>query len=233
MKVKDDQNIHCLCTILQIGGSKLSKNHNLDNIVSYILSFKIENSVLIKISPTLESSIFKIQSLHFKGWINEEAVMLIGNNDNHSSFEKLSEKLKKPYELKSYTVMAQCIIDECIVVLNSFDENNERSIKDIVRMLNNTNSWIKYDKVSFVASLILITLNESQSFRYKAGILLNKLVTERLLSRDSVSSGIYKVMNDSELKIELPKLSDLLFDIASRHINTYLTYISYFKKNAV
>jgi hypothetical protein len=56
-------------------------------------------------------------------------------------------------------------------------------------MLNNTNSWIKYDKVSFVASLILITLNESQSFRYKAGILLNKLVTERLLSRDSVSSG--------------------------------------------
>jgi hypothetical protein len=55
--------------------------------------------------------------------------MLIGNNDNHSSFEKLSEKLKKPYELKSYTVMAQCIIDECIVVLNSFDENNERSIK--------------------------------------------------------------------------------------------------------
>jgi hypothetical protein len=25
MKVKDDLNIHCLCTILQIGGSKLSK----------------------------------------------------------------------------------------------------------------------------------------------------------------------------------------------------------------
>ncbi|XP_025424148.1 uncharacterized protein LOC112693352 [Sipha flava] len=217
MKVNDDQNIHCLCTILQIAGPKLSKTHNLDSTVYHILSFKIKNLDLIKISPTLKSSIFIIQYLNFKGWIiNEEAVKLIESNENHSSFEKLPEESKKSYELKSHTVMAQCIIDECIVVLNNFDEKNERSIKEIVRMLNNINSWIKYDQVSFVASLILITLNESQSIRYKAGILLNKLVTERLLSRDSVSSGIDKVMNDSELKIELPKLSDLLFDIASK-----------------
>jgi hypothetical protein len=50
-----------------------------------------------------------------------EPVMLIEGNEKHSSFEKLPEQLKKSYEFKSYTVMAQCIIDECIVVLNNFD----------------------------------------------------------------------------------------------------------------
>jgi hypothetical protein len=50
-----------------------------------------------------------------------EPVKLIEGNKKHSSFEKLPEQFKKPYEFKSYTVMAQCIIDECIVVLNNFD----------------------------------------------------------------------------------------------------------------
>jgi hypothetical protein len=56
-------------------------------------------------------------------------------------------------------------------------------------MLNNINSWIQYDQVSFVVSMILITLNENQSIRYKAGILLDKFVTEGLLLSDSVLLG--------------------------------------------
>lgn len=56
-------------------------------------------------------------------------------------------------------------------------------------MLNNINSWIQYDQVSFVVSMILITLNENQNIRYKAGILLDKFITEGLLLRDSVLLG--------------------------------------------
>ncbi|XP_025425500.1 uncharacterized protein LOC112694289 [Sipha flava] len=213
MKVKDILNIHCLCIILQIAGQKLSKTHNLDGIVHHILLFKNENTVLIKMSPTLQSLMFKIQNLHLKCWIHEEPLKLIEDNEHYISFENLPEQLKKLYDLKSYTVMAQCIIDECMAVLNGFDKIN---INEIVHSLKYINSWIHYDQVSFVASMILITLNEDQSIRHKAGILLNLFIKKGLLSIGSVLSGIDKIMDDSELKIELPRLSDLLFDITTK-----------------
>ncbi|XP_025418920.1 uncharacterized protein LOC112689425 [Sipha flava] len=218
MKVKDILNIHCLCIILQIAGQKLSKTHNLDGIVHHILLFKNENTVLIKMSPTLQSLIFKIQNLHLKCWIHEEPLKLIEDNEQYISFENLPEQLKQLYDLKSYTVMAQCIIDECMAVLNGFDKIN---INEIVHSLKYINSWLHYDQVSFVASMILITLNEDQSIRQKAGILLNLFIKKGLLLIDSVLSGIDKIMDDSELKIELPRLSDLLFDITSR-----ITYLN-------
>jgi hypothetical protein len=56
-------------------------------------------------------------------------------------------------------------------------------------MINNVNSWIKYDQISFVVSMIHITLKENQSIRHKAGILLDKFVTEGLLLSESVLSG--------------------------------------------
>lgn len=57
-----------------------------------------------------------------------EPVKLIESNKNHFLFEKLPEQLKEPYEFKSYIVMAQCIIDECIIVLNNFDEKKGVSV---------------------------------------------------------------------------------------------------------
>jgi hypothetical protein len=61
-----------------------------------------------------------------------EPVELIEDNKNHISFEELPEQLKKSYDFKSYTIMAQCIIDECMVVLNNFDK--EKSINVCSRL---------------------------------------------------------------------------------------------------
>jgi len=51
------------------------------------------------------------------------------------------------------------------------------------------NTWICYDPVSFVVSMILVALEENQNIRNCAGELLDHLNKKRLLSNRSIRLG--------------------------------------------
>lgn len=50
-------------------------------------------------------------------------------------------------------------------------------------------TWIFYDPVSFVVSMILVALEENQNIRNYAGKLLDELNKKRLLSNCSIQLG--------------------------------------------
>lgn len=62
-------------------------------------------------------------------------------------------------------------------------------LQEVVQLLDNINSWIRHDQVSFVVSMTLIAINENQNTRFNAGILLDEFVIKGLLSSDSVQLG--------------------------------------------
>jgi len=51
------------------------------------------------------------------------------------------------------------------------------------------NTWIFYDPVSFVVSIILVALEEYQNIRNYAGKLLNNLNKKKILSKYSIQLG--------------------------------------------
>ncbi|XP_060881354.1 uncharacterized protein LOC132952886 [Metopolophium dirhodum] len=211
--------MHCLCTILQLVGPILSKTHDLKRPVDKLLS-SINNHDM---SSTLKRSIHQIKIMHSKGWMNEEPVKLIENNQ--SAFSGLPEHMKNVYRVKSDTIMAEWIYDECYDVLMDFANNNK--IDEVIQLLKISNTWKSYDPVLFVVSLILVAIEEDQVIRNKAGKLLNNLYRKNKLSKSSIQSGVNKVLNDSGTKQEHSNLSKLVSDITGQFL-----YSSSSKKNS-
>lgn len=60
-------------------------------------------------------------------------------------------------------------------------------LQEAIQLL--TNSWIKDDHISFVVSMVLVAINESQIIRYDAGKLIDYLVKKKFLSKYSVETG--------------------------------------------
>lgn len=62
-------------------------------------------------------------------------------------------------------------------------------LQKIVDLLNNTNTWLHYNQVAFVVSMILVAFEESQNVRAYAGILLNNFVMYEIILKCSVHLG--------------------------------------------
>ncbi|XP_022176870.1 eukaryotic translation initiation factor 4 gamma 1-like [Myzus persicae] len=204
---KNEIQLYCLCIILQLAGPILSKTYDLNIPINKLVT-SLDNHDM---SSALKCLILRVQRMHSKGWINEESVEFVENN--YFDFSKLPLQMKSVYRLKSYKIMAEWIFDECYDVL--FDFVNKKKTNEVIQLLEMKNTWICYDPVSFVVSLILVALEENQNIRNYAGKLLDHLNKKRLLSNRLIKLGVNKVLNDSGIKKEYPNLSNLIFDITA------------------
>ncbi|XP_016662923.1 eukaryotic translation initiation factor 4 gamma 1-like [Acyrthosiphon pisum] len=200
--------IHCLCTILQLVGPILSKTYDLSIPVNKLVS-SLNNHGM---SSTLKCLIHQVKRMHSEGWKNEEPVKFIENN--YTEFFNLPKHMKSVYKLKSNMIMAEWIYDECYDVLFNFVNKNK--IDEVIQLLKFSNTWIFYDPVLFVISIILVALEENQNVRIHAGKLLNNLNKKKKLSTRSIQLGVNKVLNDSGTKKEYPNLSNLVSDITGQ-----------------
>ncbi|XP_060862187.1 eukaryotic translation initiation factor 4 gamma 1-like isoform X2 [Metopolophium dirhodum] len=200
--------MHCLCTILQLVGPILSKTYDLNKLVNKLVS-SLNNHGM---PSTLKCLIHQVKRMHSKGWKNEEPVNFIGNN--YTVFSDLPIHMKSVYRLKSIMIMAEWIYDESHDVLFNFVNKNK--IDEVMQLLQISNTWIFYDPVLFVVSIILVALEENQIVRNHAGKLLNNLNKKKKLSTHSIQSGVNKVLNDSGTKKEYPNLSNLVSDITGQ-----------------
>jgi len=62
-------------------------------------------------------------------------------------------------------------------------------LQEVIQLSEMDSTWIFYDPVSFVVSMILVALEENQNIRNYAGKLLDELNKKRLLSNCSIQLG--------------------------------------------
>ncbi|VVC43694.1 Initiation factor eIF-4 gamma, MA3 [Cinara cedri] len=190
------------------------KIYNLDHIVSQLLSFtNDETSIDNELSPIIKSLVHEIKSLFDFGWINKsncssyltDSFELVNHKTNVENNDHILPFQSQNYFVsKSMEMLAESVYEECYEILFMFIHTE--NFEEIVHLLTVINTWLHYDGVSFAVAMILVAIIYEQ--KTSARKLLDNLVNEGWLSKDSIQLGINRVLDDID-EIAIKSLMDI------------------------